>query len=117
MSFNVSKELLQMCYSSTVSVMTFGSASWGGIAAKQDRDSVEKVIKKAGREKARSFDSAYHRRVTDRLITILADVTHPLRPEFDNRRIGRSVGFRIPRTRTARYKNYFIQIAIPEILT
>ena len=45
-SFNVSTELLQMFYTSTVSnVLTFGSACWGGNAAKQDKDRLEKEKK------------------------------------------------------------------------
>ena len=63
-----------MFYTSTVSsVVIFGSASWGGNAAKQDRDTPEKVIQKAGGVVGRrqdSFDSAYNRRVPDRLTTM-----------------------------------------------
>ena len=57
-------------------------------------------------------DSAYHRRVTDRLNTILADETRPLRPEFVSRRIDRSGRFGVPKARTTRYKNSFILSAI-----
>ena len=86
-SFNVSTELLQVFYTSTVSsVLTFGLACLGGNAAKQDKDRLEKIIKKAegtvGR-KQESFQSAYHRLLTDRLNTILADETHALRLEFN----------------------------------
>ena len=105
-----------MFYTSTVSsVLTFRSACWGGNAAKQDKDRLEKNIKEAegivGR-KQESLHSAYHRLLTDRLNTILADETHPLRPEFDSRRIDRSGRFRVPKARTNRYKNSFIQSAI-----
>ena len=45
-SLNVSTEVLQMYYTSTVSnVLTFGSACWGGNAAKQDKDRLEKEKK------------------------------------------------------------------------
>ena len=87
-SFNVSTELLQMFYTSTVSsVLTFRSACWGGNAAKQDKDRLEKNIKEAegivGR-KQESLHSAYHRLFTDRLNTSLADEMHPLRLECDS---------------------------------
>ena len=46
-SFNVSTELLQMFYTSTVSsVLTFRSACWGGNAAKEDKDRLEKSPKR-----------------------------------------------------------------------
>ena len=74
-----------------------------------------KTIKKAegivGR-KQESLHSAYHRLWTDRLNTILADETHPHRPEFDSRRIDRSGRFRVSKARTKRYKNSFIPSAI-----
>ena len=42
-SFNISTELLQMFYTSTLrSVLTFGSACFGGNAAKQDKDRLGK---------------------------------------------------------------------------
>ena len=46
-SFHVSSELLRMFYTSTVSsVFTFGSACWGGNAAQQDKDRLEKTSKR-----------------------------------------------------------------------
>ena len=46
-SFNISTELLQMFYTSTVrSVLTFGSACLGGNVAKQDKDRLEKKSKR-----------------------------------------------------------------------
>ena len=85
-----------MLYTSTASsgVMTFGSACrWGGNAAKQDRDSHTGGSHQQATIKAGGVvgEKAYHRRVMDRLTTVLADVTHPLSlPEFDSRRIDRS---------------------------
>ena len=50
-SFNVSTELLQMFYTSAVSsVLTFGSACWGGNSAKQDKDRLEKKNQKGRRD-------------------------------------------------------------------
>jgi hypothetical protein len=115
-SFNVRQEILQMFYTSTCnSVLYFGSVCWSGNISKQDRDRLEKFIKKAsgvvGR-KQDTFTSTHERRLTDRIQKILADDTHPLRPEFDSRRIDRSSRFRQPCTRTTRYRNSFIPSAI-----
>ena len=50
-SFNVITELLQMFYISAVSsILTFGSACWGGNAAKQDKDRLEKNHQKRRRD-------------------------------------------------------------------
>ena len=50
--------------------------------------------------------------VTNKLRTFLADETHPLRPEFDNRHMDRSYRLRIPRSKTTRYLQSFIPTAI-----
>ena len=64
-------------------------------------------IKKAGGVVGRrheSTDTVYHRLVTNEPRTIFVTTeTHPLRPEFDNRRIDRSDRFRIPLSKTKRY--------------
>ena len=56
--------------------------------------------------------TAYNRLVTNKLRTLLADETHPLRPDFDNRHTDRSDRFRIPRSRTTQYLQSFIPTAI-----
>ena len=76
---------------------------------------LDKNIKKAdgvvGRRQE-SIDTAYRRLVTDKLRTVLADKTHLLRPEFDNRHVDRSHRFRIPPSKTTRYLQSFIPTAI-----
>ena len=107
-----------MFYTATFSsVLTFGMSCWGGNASKQDKNRLDKNTKKAGDVVGRrqeSINTVYHRLVTNKLRTILADETHPLRPEFDNRhtRTDRSDRFRIPRSRTTRYLQSFIPTAI-----
>ena len=59
-----------------------------------------------------STDTTHHRLVTNKLGTILADETHLLRPVFDNIRIDKSDRFRIPRSKTSRYEQSFIPMAI-----
>jgi hypothetical protein len=115
-SFNVQQELLQMFYSSIVcSMMTFGLACWGGNVTKQDRNRLDKQIKKAGGVVGRKQDdieTMYGRLVTKKLTAIWNDDTHPLRPEFDSRLNDRSGRIRVPRTRTNRYRQSFIPTAI-----
>jgi hypothetical protein len=115
-SFNVQQELLQMFYSSIVcSMMTFGLACWGGNVTKQDRNRLDKQIKKAGGVVGRKQDdieTMYGRLVTKKLTAIWNDDTHPLRPEFDSRLNDRSGRIRVPRTRTNHYRQSFIPTAI-----
>ena len=88
---------------------------WGGNASKQNKNRLDKNIKKVDRVAGRrqeSIDTAYHRIMTKKLKTILADKTHPLRPEFDNRHVDGSDIFRIPRSKTTRYLQSFIPTAI-----
>ena len=88
---------------------------WGGNASKQDTNRLDKNIQKAGGVVGRrqeSIDTAYHRLVTNKLRTILADETHALRPEFDHRHTDRSERFRIPRSRTTQYLKSFIPTVI-----
>ncbi|KAK7098508.1 hypothetical protein V1264_002783 [Littorina saxatilis] len=115
-SFNIRQEILQMFYTSTCnSVLYFGSVCWGGNINKQDRDRLDKFIRKAsgvvGR-KQDNFTSTHERRLTDKVQKILADDSHPLRPEFDSRRTDRSNRFRQPTARSTRYRNSFIPSAI-----
>lgn len=90
--------------------MTFGLVCWGG---KQERDKMNKSNKKAG--------GLIGRRKNDRDIiyqafvqqtAILVNDSHPLWQEFNNRRIDRSVRFRVSYARTACYLYSFILAAI-----
>lgn len=115
-SFNVSPTILRMFYCSTVSsVLTFGATCWGGNITAQDKGRVDKIISKAegvtGREEEH-FDLVYHRRLTDKITTILTDNTHPLREEFDSRRIDKSGRLKLPIMRTERYRKSFIPRAV-----
>ena len=107
---------MQVFFLSTISsVRTFGCVCWGGNASKQDRDRLKKTIRKAGGVIDRQqeiFDSVDHRRLTDRLMKILSDDTHPLRPEFDSRLIDRSGRLIVPFTKATRLKFSFITKAI-----
>ena len=115
-SFNVSRDILQMFYSSVVSsIMIFGLTCWGGNVAKRDRDKLDKIIRKAGGVVGRQQDdiqTTYKGLVRKKATNILADDNHPLFEEFDSRVIERSGRFRVPKTKTNRYKHSFIPTAI-----
>ena len=117
-SFDVKKEIMQMFYSSTISsVLMYGAVCWGGNLAERERGRLDKVIKKAGYsigETQETFDTVYHKRLTNRTVNILDDKTHPLWGEFDERR-NDSGRLRLPTTRTNRYKNSFVPRAINEL--
>ena len=85
-SFNVDNNLLQIFYSSIFnSVISFGISCWGGNASKQDKDRIDRFIKKAGgivgveQEFIESMTSQRTKRKTDQ---ILKDTTHPLWLEY-----------------------------------
>ena len=94
-SFRVREDILQVFFLSTISsVLTHGCVCWGGNASKQDGNRLEKIIRKAGGvidRQRETFDSVYH----GRLLKILSDDTHPMRPEFDSRLIDRSGRLRV----------------------
>lgn len=114
-SFNVSKHILQMFYSSVInSVMTFGLTSWGGNLSKNDSGRIDKTIKRAGKVigKAQdSLDTLYRHRVEQKLTHITKDSTHPLRDDIDTLKIVRSGRYRIPKAKTYRFLNTFIPSA------
>ena len=78
-------------------MLTYGCVCWGGKVSKQDRDKLDKIIKKAesvvGKRQDR-FDTYYQGRLTNKLTDILHDDTPPLKADFDNRIIERSGRFR-----------------------
>ena len=115
-SFNVSQKILQMFYTAVIgSVLTFGMSCWGGNLSKQDKGRLDKLIRKAGGVIGRKQDDlgTLHDRVVIRKYhKIMSDNTHPLREEFESRKTERSNRFRLPATRTTRYKQSFIPTAI-----
>ena len=82
---------------------------------KQDKNKIDKLIKKAGGVVGRSQDcigQTYHRRVMDKLSGILQDDTHPLRSTFGGRVIERSGRMRTLKARTTRYSVSFVPVAV-----
>ena len=107
-----------MFYSSVLSsVLTFGLLAWGGNACKQDKEVLDKIIRKASGVVGRTqdnLDTLYDRRVSNKLNDVLHDITHPLRQELyiDSRLIVCSGRMRVPEARTVRYSNSFIPQAV-----
>ena len=118
-SFNVDSCLLQMFYTATISsILTFASVCWGGNICRQDKDRLEKTIKKAGGvvgRRQKSFEDMHEDRVAKKVASITKDDSHPLCHEFDSRVIERSGRLRAPKTRTTRYSNSFVPTAVRSI--
>ena len=65
---------------------------WGEDASREDKNRLNKNMKKAGRgDGEKSTDTVYHQLVTNKLRTVLADEMWPLRPELHNRHRDRSI--------------------------
>ena len=88
-SFNIDQKLLQMFYLSTVnSVLTFGLACWGGNINSQDRDRLDKIIKRASGvvgKKQDDISSLRTRCTLHKMREIQIDKSHPLHDEYDRR--------------------------------
>ena len=111
-----------MFYTATISgVLTFGMTCWGGNASKQDKNRVDRNSQKAGfwggGEKARKHRHSLSS-TSDKLRTVVADETHRLRPDFDNRHIESIIpgnfGFAISvcrlRERGRKYKSLYVRV-------
>ena len=100
------------------SVISFGITSWGGNVAGKDKRRINRIIKRAGDlvgTPQEDFDSIFKRRDMTKTKAIIADSTHPLHDEFENRRIKRSGRYRMPKIRTERFKGSFVPRAIMNI--
>ena len=85
--FDISSQILQMCFTAAISnVLTFCCVSGGGNVSKQDRDRLDKIIRKAEtfvEKRQDRFDTYYQGRLTNKLTDILHDDTHPLKADLD----------------------------------
>ena len=118
-SFQVNCQLLQTFYTSMItSVITFGITSWGGNINKQDKERLDKIIKRASGvvgKKQQDLGTLLTQRNTTKTKTITTDQTHPLYDEYDSRLIARSGRYRIPKARTGRYRDSFIPRTISNL--
>ena len=105
-----------MFYTSMItSILTFGCTSWGGNINKQEKDRLDKTIKKASNiigDKQSDFDTLLRQRDTTKTQQIIHDQTHPLHNEYDSRLITRSGRYRLPRSKTERYQMTYIPRSI-----
>ena len=93
----------------------FGSVCWGGNISKLGRGRLEKIVKKAGHVVGKpldSFKTLHKKRLYRKLMQILNNRTHPMRPYFDSRHSNGSGRFLLPRTNRNRYKASFLPSAL-----
>ena len=109
-SFDVNKNLLQIFYTSVLSsVLTFGIPCWGSCISKQDKDKLNKLIRKAGGIIGcgqNDIDMLCKTKAIKKMRQILNDSTHPLNEDY--KVIPRSGRLRMPKIRTSRYCNSFV---------
>ena len=112
--FGLSREILKQFYRSVVeSKLTFSITVWYGSASQQQRDSLDRIVRTAGKivgSDLPSLDSIYAKRLTERARKIAADVSHPGCHLFDLMPSGRR--YRSLKTRTGRYQNSFFPQAV-----
>ena len=115
-TFHIDSKLLQMFYTSMVSsVITYGICCWGGNACEQDKDMINKIIKKSSKiigKQQNYIDTLLQQRDTAKMRCIIQDITHPLYDEYDKRLIHRSGRHRVPIAKTNRYSRSFIPRSI-----
>ena len=85
-SFDLNPLILYSFYCSAVhSVLTFGAICWGGNIQDQDKNRIDKIIRKAGNVIGRqltNFDNFCNERTVEKMKRIANDSTHPLHEEF-----------------------------------
>ena len=113
-TFNFSPYSLKMFYSSIIeSIICFGISCWGCAICIEDRNKINKIIKKASKItkcELDYFDSLYEKAVHRKFMYILKDKTHPICDSFSVS--GRSGHVLQPAARTERYKNSFIPSSV-----
>ena len=113
-SFNVSNVMMTLFYRSFIeSVLTFCIVAWYGNLTLTNKNRLSSLVKVAskisGRTQAQLID-LYKRQMLKRASSLLEVTDHPLRPEFELLPSGRR--FRVPTTKTNRYKQSFVPAAI-----
>lgn len=105
-----------MFYSSVLgSALTFGIVCWGGNITKEDKNKLDKTIKKASgiigktQNKTESLCKQY---TLKKMNKILKDEKHPLWEEYEKNRIVRSGRLRAVKTKTIRHRSSFVPRSI-----
>ena len=112
-SFEISRSLLNVFYHGIVaSVLFYAVVCWGGSLTVEDRNRVNKLIKKAGSIIGMSPDSLEvitEQRTRRKLRTVLSHDDHPLHCTFV--RSGRSKRLLLPKCSTERFRRSFVPAA------
>lgn len=97
------------------SVLFYVVLCWGGSMTAEDRNRINKLIKKAGSVVGLSLDSVdiiLNKRMTTKLRTVLSLTDHPLRSIFNELKSSFSGRMLMPRCSTQRLRNSFIPAAV-----
>ena len=109
-SFNFSSNSLKMFYLSIIeSIICFGISCWGNSITSNDKNRINKIIKKAAKitnNELCCFQELYQKCCYKKFKIICEDPTHPIYPSFI--RSSRSGRFLQPAARTERYGNSFV---------
>ena len=113
-TFNFSSYSLKMFYLSIIeSIICFGISCWGSAICNEDKNKINKIIKKASKIiqcELEYFDSLYEKAVHRKCLHILKDQDHPICDNFSlSSRSGRVLQ---PAARTERYKNSFVPSSV-----
>ena len=109
-SFNFSSNSLKMFYLSIIeSIICFGISCWGNSITSNDKNRINKIIKKAAKitnNELCCFQELYQKCCYKKFKIISEDPTHPIYSSFI--RSSRSGRFLQPAARTERYGNSFV---------
>ena len=115
-SFNIDSGLLQIFYSSLIkTVLGFGISCWGGNISMQDKNRLDKVIKKSGSvigKKQLDLQAICSSVTLRKMKEIVKDQTHPLFTVYNSLLIERSGRYRVPKIKSQRHTNSFIPRSI-----
>ncbi len=112
-SFDISRSLLNVFYNGILaSVLFYAVVCWGGSLTWEDRNRINKLIKKAGSVigmSPASLEVITEQRTRRKLRAILSEDDHPLHSFFV--RSGRSRWLLLPRCSTERFRKSFVPAA------
>lgn len=115
-SFEVNRRLMNVFYQGAVaSVLFYAVLSWGGSISVEDRNRINKLIKKSSSIIGLSLDSMdiiLDKRMRAKVQTVLALKDHPLHSIFSGLKSSFSERLVMPRCSTERLRNSFVPAAV-----
>ena len=112
-NIHVDKSILTLFYKAVIeSILGFAIPVWYGSLTCQDKNKLKKIVKTAGKLKARTecLDEVYNTMVIKQLRKIMNDVQHPLHCQYNFLRSGKRLA--LPKLQTSRFRNSFIPMSI-----